>query len=327
MTQETFRRTFLTVLYLLCIPVTFFLARLVSQQSVQVTESARAVTAVSSGAFEVTLTAQDMQTGDIRIPLPADVTREQVVFENRYLEHALYITIDTRQRGFYVDHAVLCDTKKTGGITCFLHDNDTIGLRIKTASLYDPSFRVENGALNVFLSAPGENAEHVIVLDPVYGGTGSDVSLALATRLQNELLSSPLSCRVYLTRTDAQSASDEAVASLIKESGASRYLRLSMPEGEAALSASLSFTDSFFIRGYGNAPFAADVMRALSAVNTLHAGDIRTVSDDARLADIRIPALSVHIEGVRSSLGGDETVLTELSRALCTALRIGFSAT
>lgn len=326
MTPEACRKTFLITIYLLCIPVVVLLTRYVLVRSVTVAETAHADTTVSTGAFEVSLLEGDGQDADVLIPLPPGVSQDDVVFENRYLEHACYITIAMPERGFYLDRPVTCDTEKVSGVTCFLHGNDTIGLRLNTRALYEPSFRLENDTIRVALKKPAETAAHVIVVDPVYGGAGGDVSLALAKKLRETLLSSPLSCYVYITRTDEVSPADEAVFALVEESGASRYIRLTMPVGEAALAASLSFDDSFFIRGYGNVPYSADVMRALSAVENLRADGIRTVSDDARLSNIRIPAVSVHIEGVRSSFGEDEKLISELALALGTAFRIGFQS-
>ena len=325
MTLESFRKTILAAVYLLCIPVIIYMARLVSHRTVTVSENALAKTVVSSGSFAVTLDPQEEPAYDVRIPLPPGLSPEDVTFESRYLDRTLYITLSTAQRGFYLEQSVACNGEKVDGITCLLQEDDTVGLLVQTKTLLDPAYRLESDALVISLTAPYETAEHVIVLDPLSTGAGSDVALSLALQLRDTLLSSPLSCRVFLTRTDANSAADEAVLSLIADSHATRYIRLDMPEGEAALAASVSLCDGFYIREYGNVPFASDVMRALTAVENLRPDGVSAVSDDTRLSGIRIPAVSVHIEGVRSSFGEDEKLLAELAQALCAALQLGYA--
>ena len=167
MTETFFRRTVLALIWLLSIPVIVYTARLVSHRSLSVLETAHATSAVPAEAFALSLEPLQTASFDLRIPLPGDVSQDDITFENRYMDHALFLTLHTTQRAFFLDNAIFCNRDKVREGTCLLPDGNTIGLLLKTNALFEPVFRLESGAVTVSLTAPFDAAEHVIVLDPL----------------------------------------------------------------------------------------------------------------------------------------------------------------
>ena len=106
------------------------------------------------------------------IPLPKSVSSDNIVLEDRYIDHELSIYIDSREEGFYLDNPVVTSLPLLESAVC-INENDTgsVCLDFKLDDLYvNESALTENSTIEVRFFKPKDKFEHVVVVDPAGGG-------------------------------------------------------------------------------------------------------------------------------------------------------------
>lgn len=210
------------------------------------------------------------------IPLPKSVSSDNIVLEDRYMDHELSIYIDSREEGFYLDNPIVTSLPLLESAVC-VNENDagSVSLDFKLDDLYvNESALTENSTIEVRFFKPKDKYDHVVIVDPSGGGSDSGVlgngysekSVTLDTALLLKGVAdkdSEHSIKLYSTRLSDVDVDVEKRKALIEDSGADLFVKLSCEgvqdgshNGMAAY-----YNDKFFLRRMSNSAFADVVLR------------------------------------------------------------------
>ncbi|MCR5556611.1 MAG: N-acetylmuramoyl-L-alanine amidase [Butyrivibrio sp.] len=214
----------------------------------------------------------ESQAGKLIIPLSKSVGSDDIVLEDKYMDHELLIYIDSREEGFYKDNAVKTDLDILEGATC-IAENDTgaVCLDFKLNGLYaNHSSLTETGNIEVEFFKPADGYDRIVVVDPSCGDSSfengfgvlseKEVTLDVAMELKGiSERDEENSVKFYYTRTfDANSEKEvatEDVLRLIEETGADMLVGIGARTdgGSSSNGIMTTYNDSFYIRRLSNA--------------------------------------------------------------------------
>ena len=144
----------------------------------------------------------------IRVPLPPEIRADDIVIENRYIEHGIYIILTGSYRDFYVNNVLIGkDPKVIGGTVG--EEAGVTRLQLQLTEPCEQEYIFENGMLYLTFTSPGNLYDKILVLD-ITGGSGAgngkgdvleaDIILELSEKITEKLKDSDI--HVYCTRTD-----------------------------------------------------------------------------------------------------------------------------
>ena len=182
------------------------------------------------------------------IPLPRSVSSDNLILEDRYMDHELRIYIESREEGFYLDNPVVTKLGLLESAVC-INENDTgsVCLDFKLDDLYvNESALTENSTIEVRFYEPQDKFDHVVVIDPEGGGrslgnTSPDIqekSITLDTALLLKGIAdkdSEHNIKLYFTRLTDSDVSLEQRRALIEDSHADLVVGLSVGADDEAL--------------------------------------------------------------------------------------------
>ncbi len=106
----------------------------------------------------------------LKLPLPAEIRADDIVIENRYIEHSIHIILTGRYGDFYRENALGGDSGAVEG--GFVSEEDGMTrLRLQMDGLYEHEYIFENGMLELSFKEPGALYDNIVVLDAAYGGS------------------------------------------------------------------------------------------------------------------------------------------------------------
>ncbi|MBP3273789.1 MAG: N-acetylmuramoyl-L-alanine amidase [Butyrivibrio sp.] len=247
------------------------------------------------------------------IPLPKSVSSDNIVLEDRYIDHELSIYIDSREEGFYLDNPVVTSLPLLESAVC-INENDTgsVCLDFKLDDLYvNESALTENSTIEVRFFKPKDKFEHVVVVDPAGGGkdTGdlgngySEKDVALDTALLLKTAAdkdTEHNIKLYFTRLSDMDTSLEKRKALIEDSGADLFVELSCDgvQDEAYNGMAIYYNDKFFLRRLSNAEFADVLLQGYASENTLEVLGVFPEKEDGILGLCPVPAARISLGNV-----------------------------
>ncbi|AOZ97245.1 N-acetylmuramoyl-L-alanine amidase [Butyrivibrio hungatei] len=198
----------------------------------------------------------DSQSGKLIIPLAKTVSSDDIILEDKYIDHELKIYIESREEGFYLDNAVLTDLDILESAVCYAeNDTGSVCLDFKFDGLYaNASSLTENSTIEVSFAKPKDMYENIVVVDCESEGAGNsrallDMSLAvrgIATTDDDNNI------KFYYTRLSDDEADIEKRCALIKDSGADFVVELKL----GGKGVSSFYNGQYFLRDFNNAEFA-----------------------------------------------------------------------
>lgn len=145
----------------------------------------------------------------VRIPLPEETRPDDIVIENRYLEHRINVIIKGAEKDYYNKKEVAGDISRIQAAVSY-EEEDAVVLAFRMNGLYEHKYLLEENALYLDFVNPHEMYEKIVVLDAGHGGTDEggtvhglkekDFTLSVAERVRNSLEDSDV--RVYCTRQE-----------------------------------------------------------------------------------------------------------------------------
>ena len=247
------------------------------------------------------------------IPLPKSVSSDNIVLEDRYIDHELSIYIDSREEGFYLDNPVVTSLPLLESAVC-INENDTgsVCLDFKLDDLYvNESALTENSTIEVRFFKPKDKFEHVVVVDPAGGGkdTGdlgngySEKDVALDTALLLKTAAdkdTEHNIKLYFTRLSDMDTSLEKRKALIEDSGADLFVELSCDgvQDEAYNGMAIYYNDKFFLRRLSNAEFADVLLQEYASETTLEVLGVFPEKEDGILGLCPVPAARISLGNV-----------------------------
>ncbi len=247
------------------------------------------------------------------IPLPKSVSSDNIVLEDRYMDHELSIYIDSRDEGFYLDNPIVTSLPLLESAVC-INENDTgsVSLDFKLDDLYvNESALTENSTIEVRFFEPKDKFEHVVVVDPAGGGkdTGAlgngysekDVTLDTALLLKGVAdKDAEHNIKVYFTRLSDTDVDLEKRKALIEDSGADLFVELScdgVQDGDYNGMATY-YNDKFFLRRMSNAEFADVVLRGSASGTSGEVLGVFSEKEDGILNICPVPATRISLGNV-----------------------------
>ena len=186
--------------------------------------------ALSGTSFALTEREVDTKQSpyDLCIPVPEGTHYEDFHIENHYFTKKLVVRIHTGRDDFYRKHAVFCNSskvKKSFG----QKEEKELTLSFSLNRVYDCDADLTDGMISLRFSPVAGSNSHLVLLDPsAKPGTDAQTSLLLAQKIVNLSEPGKDSVRFFLTRMGEDAPTDREVAAFINETGADRYLCLSV---------------------------------------------------------------------------------------------------
>ena len=251
------------------------------------------------------------QSGKLIIPLSKSVGSDDIVLEDKYMDHELLIYIDSREEGFYLDNAVKTDLEMIEGAIC-IAENDTgaVCLDFKLDGLYaNHSSLTETGTIEVEFFKPYDEYDQIVVVDPAAGDgsagrgfaalTEKDVTLDVVMGLKGIVeRDEGGKIKFYYTRLSDKEVGPEDVQRLIEETGADMLVGIGTRAGESVPVDGImtTYNDSFYLRKLSNAELSNIMEKNCVARSGSDALGMEVMAeDDLVLRDCTIPACRVMI--------------------------------
>ena len=250
------------------------------------------------------------KSGVLIIPLPKSVSSDNILLEDRYIDHQLRIYIDSREEGFYKDNAIVTDLDIVDNAVC-VNQNDTgsVCLDFDLDGLYvNESSLTESSTIEVKFFKPSDKYDHIVVVDAAGGGRNNgsanglllekDIALETALLLKNKVSREQNDeVKFYFTRQNDEDVDPEKRNALIRDSEADLFVELSASSSENAADNGITcyYNDRFFLRRLNNAAFADIMERNCASKAGAAALGVVPSSGDDLLENAGIPAVRVSV--------------------------------
>jgi len=276
--------------------------------------------------------AENSDVDYICIPLPEKTGTDDIVIENHYMDHKLYVGINDALEQFYLDNNLTGNRenviKGTYEVT-----NSGIRLCLDMKGLYEYKSVLDNGSLYITLYTPREMFEKIVVIDPIGGGADTgvsdgvinekDISLSIAAKLRILLDNDDSNIKVYYTRLDDVNPTKEARVSLANDSKADMYIRIGADSKEdtSVYGVTSLYNGDYFIPGFGNVELS-DIMetQVVTAIKGKALGLSECSVDDYEQIHSCVPTTSIMVGCVsnhqEASLLGRDDYLDKVAEGI-----------
>lgn len=269
----------------------------------------------------------DERPEGVRIPLPAEIRADDIVIENRYVEHRIHIILTGKYGEFYRTNPLLGnDSRVTAGF--LQEENGMTDLQLQMSGLYEHQYMFENGELQLSFVEPGQLYDSIVVLDAAHGGsdighTGNgiqekDIVLEITEMVKEKLESENI--RVYCTRTDDTELSEKQRADFVNELQADLLVsvRAGADEGSSQVSGIQTFYNgTYFLPYFGNVQLADLLERNTIAMTGGKAnGLMEAGNEDILLWNVQVPAAAIEVGYVTNQEEAELLLLKEYKERL-----------
>lgn len=196
------------------------------------------------------------QSGKLIIPLAKTVSSDDIILEDKYIDHELKIYIESREEGFYLDNAVLTDLDILESAVCYAeNDTGSVCLDFKFDGLYaSASSLTENSTIEVSFAKPKDMYDNIVVVDCGSEDAHEDQSLLDVSLAVRSIAASDddNTIKFYYTRLSDEEVDIEKRCALIRDSEADLVVELRF----GGNGVSSFYNGDFFLRDFNNAEFA-----------------------------------------------------------------------
>ncbi len=238
--------------------------------------------------------------GTLIIPLPGNVTSDNIILEDRYMDHGLSIYIDSHEAGFYMDNPIVTDLDLIDGARC-INQNDTGSVRLDFDfdGIYaNESALTDSNTIEIRFYDPADKYDKIVVVDAAGGsdaGASADNNLPLEISLLLKEISdgdSESTVKLYFTRLSASDVDSETKKEFLSDSKADLYVELSESDVKARSADGVSafYNDDFFLRRLSNARFADIMLKSCAGRGMGSAVGVFADTEDEMLLASKIPA-------------------------------------
>jgi N-acetylmuramoyl-L-alanine amidase len=269
--------------------------------------------------------------GTLIIPLPGSVTLDNIILEDRYVDHGLSIYIDSHESGFYMDNPIVTDLDLIESARC-INQNDTGSVCLDFAfdGIYaNESALTDNSTIEISFSDPTEKYDKIVVVDAAGGSSdgsldtasdGNDPALELSLLLK-EISDGDSQSRVklYFTRLSGEAVDYEVKKKFLSDSKADLYVELSEKDVQAGATDGVSafYNDDFFLQRLSNARFADIMLKSCGGRGVGSAVGVFADTEDEMLLSCKIPAAKLEF-----GPGDDTSVIADRNSLRKAAERI-----
>lgn len=242
----------------------------------------------------------------LRIPLPPELRADDIVIENRYIEHCIYIILKGKYREFYRSNVLTGEDPRIEGGYLSQEDGMT-RLQLMLGGPYEHQYMFENGVLQLSFHEPWQLYDKIVVIDAAHGGsddgaTGNgilekEIVLAIAEKVREKLEDSEI--RVYCTRTDDTTLTEEERAEFVHELRADMLISIRAAADESSdgvYGIRTVYNGTYFIPYFGNVELADLLERHVVSIAGSRAnGLMETNPEDRLLWNVQVPAAAIEV--------------------------------
>jgi len=230
---------------------------------------------------------------------------ENVVMENHYTEKELWIYIRGGEMDFYEKNAVHGDIREVG-VSRMEKQSDGLVIKLQMTKVFEYRSILESDTLTIAYSVPKDIYKQIVVIDPVCGGeergtvyggcVEKDIVLQVARHLSSQLDSEDI--KLYFTRTEDVSVSDEERRELVKAVDADLFISIGVSGDEGNLNKygiTGIYNEEYYIPEFGNVELADALTRYVTIASGNKALGLRTALQDDILKEMQIPAARINL--------------------------------
>lgn len=242
----------------------------------------------------------------IRVPLPPEIRADDIVIENRYIEHGIYIILTGSYRDFYVNNVLIGkDPKVIGGTVG--EEAGVTRLQLQLTEPCEQEYIFENGMLYLTFTSPGNLYDKILVLD-ITGGSSAgngkgdvleaDIILELSEKITEKLKDSDI--HVYCTRTDDREVTEEEKIKFVNDLQADMLISIrtvAKENSDSVAGIQAVYNRTYFIPYFGNTELADMLVRYACVTSGCVANGLyEAESDDILLQRMQIPAAAIVVD-------------------------------
>lgn len=282
--------------------VVFYLA---SVKTIVIAEDITAGTGMSQMAEKELQVKQGVSGGVLRIPLPEGIRPDDIVIENRYVDHIINILITGEQEVFYEENALHGSKDKIEYGSYSIVDGVT-RLTFELNGLYEHKYKFENNSLYLEFVAPRELYDKIVVIDAAHGGadygcsvkgtTEKEITLDIVERLRKKLETTDI--RAYYTRVDDSNPDLMQRAELANQARADMLISVHVNADEAdpgAYGTLTRYNEEYVIPLFGNVELADILERQVVTAIDGRAIGLEKMKEDEILIYVEVPAASIEV--------------------------------
>lgn len=272
----------------------------------------------------------ELEEFSLLIPIPAEITDEDILVENDYQKHKMYITIHAVPESYYDSKYITAAEGYLAESYCEYRQEQAI-LEICLNNMYDNQVVYKNGTLQISFYKPKEFYERVILINiPELSEQESDVQIlhpemdeditAEYTEVQSELegkekilldvarkvksLFSNSDTKVYLLGTRDEIISNEERIRFVEELKPDFVLSLSISEEKTGLEDGIAtyYNEEYFIPFFGNEKLADYIEYYTLKETRANVLGISPLLEDEFLNALHMPAAKISIGFYSSSM-------------------------
>ncbi len=255
---------------------------------------------------ELLLTVDELaQQNEIYIPLEKGTKVENVVTENHYLSQELWIYLKDADQGFYESNSI------SGDRECLILGNlvkqkSGVLLKLKMSGVFEYESSLTENQLKITCINPKDIYKNIIVLDPLLAqetnkGDGkakeqAEISLKIATLVIQEMKQPNI--KLYLTRTDEHSITDEEKVAFLETLDADGYIGIGVadePKDLEQYGIFALYDDEYFIPSFGNVELSDALTREITKATSNKAIGLIQAQEDNVLKRIHTPAAQIFV--------------------------------
>lgn len=222
------------------------------------------------------------------IPVPEGTRSEQVTIENHYMDHELWVRVDTLDSNYLAEHPVLMDGE-TGRGQMQLYAGK-LCLVIQLRGIREYRSVLEKGYLTIELYQPREIYEQIVVIDP----DADENALEIARYLKELLDTSDI--KAYYSRLEEKELTPVQRLSLCGGTEADLYIGIRMGNSEDAgvYGTSVIYGGDFFTPEIDSVRLADMMERQVTTA--LNGKALGIFEDEEEFMLAQAPAMAVIIE-------------------------------
>ena len=255
--------------------------------------------------MELFLDSTSPDTDYLWIPVEEGITSADIMIENHYVDHQLWVAIMGGNSDFYAGNYVSGDLS---GVVRGEADDapDRLILKFTMDRVYEYDTIFENGVLYVETRMPRELYGRIVVVDPagyvpeelIVQGSADPAVICqdVAAKVQAGLEADGV--RVYVTSADGRVASDEASLSLASDVRPDMYVRIetSYDEDSREYGTMTVYNGTYFIPGFGSVELA-DLLEAhvTTAIGGKARGLVMAGESDVVISGSTVPAATIKV--------------------------------
>lgn len=281
------------------------------------------------------LQADEGSKEDIIIPLEADTKAEDVTIENHYMDQEIWISIGGIEKYFYTKNEIGGNLSSVED-ALYERDGGIVWMKFKLDGIYEFNSVLEECQLCIEVLKPAEMYEHIVVIDPWYGGdvkgmeqgtTEEQISLDIAKRMEDKMRSDS-TVKLYYTSMGEGMPSLEERMRIIEETAADFYVGIAVnyAQDSALYGLEASYNGTYFIPRAGSIELADTLVRNTTIAVTGRANGLTQAKEEDRIIQsASIPAAVIKVGYLsnekEAALLEAEDYRDRLADGICNAVR------